>query len=166
MKNKFPFNCNHEAHSSFHRGLVQRMENFLIPILLNNLGSFWVDSKLFKNVHIKTSRFISTLDSGKPLAFKARCQLPNAAYCCVFQINDVCTVPCKYCQIWANDHLPTATTNFASQFRYLKQNLPLNNGHKFGVSKVVVLLRFDCTLYIDYQNFNFKFQSNQDGSIL
>jgi hypothetical protein len=51
-----------------------------------------------------------------------------------------------YSQTWTNDHLPTATTISDSQFRSLWNKLisekrpPVNNGHKFGVPRVVVAL--------------------------
>ncbi len=52
-----------------------------------------------------------------------------------------------YSQTSANDHLPT---NLKSQLRSLyykstsEQRPPVNNGHKFGVPRVVVVHKFDC----------------------
>jgi len=60
----------------------------------------------------------------------------------------------KYSQTWVNDHLRIATTCLQrSQFKgpildftaqvTSEQRPPVNNGHYFGVPKVVVVYRFD-----------------------
>ncbi len=57
-----------------------------------------------------------------------------------------------YSQTWANAHLWIATTCLQQQlfyrpvFHIYSTKEPLNNGHKFGVTRVVVVLRFDCII--------------------
>jgi hypothetical protein len=63
----------------------------------------------------------------------------------------------EYSQTWVNDHLRItttclriATTILKSQFKSLQpkttseQRPPVNNGHKFGVPRLVVVHKFDC----------------------
>ncbi len=57
----------------------------------------------------------------------------------------------EYSQTWANDHLRIATTClqrpplWSPNLSLYNINLPLNNGHKFGDSWVVVVHEFDCS---------------------
>ncbi len=65
----------------------------------------------------------------------------------------------KYSQTWANDHLSTTTTILTSRFPHLdykgtsEQRPPVNNGHNFGVPRVVVV--FSLTVF-DFLSLSLK----------